>query len=141
MLGLKRILTWCAKHTPRINVPLRRRQQRRVRLFRRRAESLDVTRIRRTQNQNHLMHQQGGPDSGDASAANMSTDTLVNDSFHRIRAFSDPAISEHTQNVYSYYPWSESEHDEIRSRSPPPLMRPHYETFPSLVEMGGFLSL
>ncbi|KAJ1729540.1 hypothetical protein LPJ72_004920 [Coemansia sp. Benny D160-2] len=135
MLGLKRILTWCAKHKPTINI--QKRRQRRTRMFRRRAESIDAGRISRND-----PLQQDERNSSEVSIGNISTDTLVNDGYHhRIRAFSDPAISGHTQNVYSYYPWSESEHDEIRSRSPPPPMRPHYETFPSLVEMGGLLSL
>ncbi|KAJ2867014.1 hypothetical protein GGI22_001154 [Coemansia erecta] len=133
MLGLKRLLSWCAKHSPSINAQRQRRQQRRNQLARRRAESLDVSGGGQTQDQQMHRH--------DSSDANMSTDTLVNDGYQRIRALSDPAISDLAQNVYSYYPWSESEHDEIRSRSPPPPTRPHYETFPSLVEMGGLLSL
>ncbi|KAJ1993481.1 hypothetical protein GGI25_002774 [Coemansia spiralis] len=122
MLSLKRILTWCARHSPYGHIQKRR-------LSRRRAESLDVT------TQGQLLCRRSNRRSGDTS---VSIDTLVSDR-HRGRAFSDPAIS-HSQHVYSYYPWSESEHEEILSRSPPPL-RPHYETFPSLVEMGGFLSL
>ncbi|KAJ2555025.1 hypothetical protein EV175_002392, partial [Coemansia sp. RSA 1933] len=110
-------------------------QPRRGYLSRRRAESLNVTEI--SQNQYQLIHQQESND----NSGNMSTDTLVNEGYQRIRAFSDPALSEHAQHEYSYYPWTESEDDEIRSRSPPPPTRPHYETFPSLVEMGGFLSI
>ncbi|KAJ2140356.1 hypothetical protein J3F82_005678, partial [Coemansia sp. RSA 637] len=68
---------------------------------------------------------------------NMSAETLVDE---KHRAFSDPEITD-MQHVYSYYPWTESEHEEILRRSPPPPSRRHYETFPSLVEMGGFLSL
>ncbi|KAJ1720100.1 hypothetical protein LPJ53_005240, partial [Coemansia erecta] len=75
-----------------------------------------------------------------AGSAGQSTETLVDDK-QRARALSDPAISLGYQHVYSYYPWSESEHEAILRRSPPPPLRPHYATFPSLVEMGGFMSL
>ncbi|KAJ1817638.1 hypothetical protein LPJ56_002039 [Coemansia sp. RSA 2599] len=140
MLKLKRLLIWCTRH--RAATQSRRRQPNRQdqqnsaddgrqsqqrqrlggRLFGRRAAvSMDEPRQRRR-----------------SSDRNLSSETLV-DEKHRARAFSDPAISEY-QHVYSYYPWSESEHEEILSRSPPPL-RPHYATFPSLVEMGGFLSI
>ncbi|KAJ1647055.1 hypothetical protein J3B02_001023 [Coemansia erecta] len=143
MLRLKRLLIWCTRH--RSATQSRRRQQSRRnqensgdsrqsqqrqrvggRLFGRRAAvSMDEPRRRNSSSSN-------------SSSDNMSTETLV-DEKHRARAFSDPAISEY-QHIYSYYPWSESEHEEILSRSPPPL-RPHYATFPSLVEMGGFLSI
>ncbi|KAJ1898388.1 hypothetical protein GGI03_007688 [Coemansia sp. RSA 2337] len=119
MSKVKKILVWCAKHTPCIP------QRRPSRLFRRRAETLDES--------VYIPSQQL------VDERSVSTETLV-DEKHRARALSDPPISEY-QHVYSYYPWSESEHDAILSRSPPPLRRPHYETFPSLVEMGGFLSL
>ncbi|KAJ2231111.1 hypothetical protein IWW45_005570 [Coemansia sp. RSA 485] len=143
MLKLKRLLIWCTRH--RAATQSRRRQQpqqhqqqqasedpadsrqQRQRLLgsrlfgRRAAVSMDEPRRRRR-----------------SSDHSLSTETLV-DEKQRARAFSDPAISEY-QHVYSYYPWSESEHEEILSRSPPPL-RPHYATFPSLVEMGGFLSI
>ncbi|KAJ1822858.1 hypothetical protein IWW57_001415 [Coemansia sp. S610] len=119
MSKVKKILVWCAKLTPCMT------QRKPSRLFRRRAETLDESVYIPSQQPN--------------DARNVSTETLV-DEKHRARAFSDPPISEY-QHVYSYYPWTESEHDEILSRSPPPLRRPHYETFPSLVEMGGFLTL
>ncbi|KAJ1999047.1 hypothetical protein GGI04_004562 [Coemansia thaxteri] len=122
MLKVKKILVWCAKHSRCIH----RRGSSRL-LFRRRAHTLEET-----------QHTHEGRLSG-SKGRNVSTETLVDEKY-RARAFSDPAISEH-QHVYTYYPWSESEHDEILSRSPPPLRRPHYQTFPSLVEMGGFLSL
>lgn len=73
-----------------------------------------------------------------------STDTLVDTEDTRPRAFSDSLLADSEdvyQNVYSYFPWSEAEHEEILSRCPSPECRPHYQTFPSLVEMGGFLSL
>ncbi|KAJ2456141.1 hypothetical protein GGF42_003283 [Coemansia sp. RSA 2424] len=121
MSKVKKILVWCAKHTPCIP------QHGRSRLFgRRRAQTLDETAF--------------VPSQRLSDERNVSTETLVDEKY-RARALSDaPPISEN-QHVYSYYPWSESEHDEMLSRSPPPLRRPHYETFPSLVEMGGFLSL
>ncbi|KAI8326362.1 hypothetical protein GQ54DRAFT_71526 [Martensiomyces pterosporus] len=114
MLSLKRLLTWCAGRitTARCRKPWM--------FCRSRACSLDVARQYKSDDQN------------------ASFETLVNEK-HRTRAFSDPGISDY-QHIYSYYPWSESEHEDILSRSPPP-SRPHYETFPSLVEMGGLLTL
>ncbi|KAJ1936538.1 hypothetical protein GGF37_005567 [Kickxella alabastrina] len=124
MLKFKRIFDWCAKHKGSM-------QSRRgtpgngSRIFsRRRSQNLAEEHIEsaRRHSEDH----------------NVSMETLV-DEKHRTRAFSEPDISEY-QHEYSYYPWSESEHEEILSRSPAPL-RPHYATFPSLVEMGGFMSI
>ncbi|KAJ2778434.1 hypothetical protein H4R18_004594 [Coemansia javaensis] len=116
-MGLKQIVSWCIRHKPAI--------QRRI--FRRRTDTLDST------------GSAGQISMGFSSRTSTSSATLVDEKNHG-RALGSPAMSD-VQHVYSYYPWTESEHEEILSRSPPPPMRRHYETFPSLVEMGGFLSL
>ncbi|KAJ2612563.1 hypothetical protein H4S08_002638 [Coemansia sp. RSA 1365] len=124
MLKLKQILTWCVRHKPCT--------QRRPRVRRRRTDTLDSTGS--IEHHTHLSQV-----TGVNTPPSTSSETLV-DEKHRERRFSDTDISE-DQHVYSYYPWTESEHEEILRRSPPPPLRRHYETFPSLVEMGGFLSL
>ncbi|KAJ2787608.1 hypothetical protein GGI15_000570 [Coemansia interrupta] len=137
MKNIKRLLIWWARHTGALGSRRRRRQQQQGeqgtpttptqprRLFGRRAAvSLDTPRM-------------GGAYAGSAA---VSTETLVDDK-QRARALSDPAISLGYEHVYSYFPWSEAEHEAILQRSPPPPLRPHYATFPSLVEMGGFMSL
>ncbi|KAJ2078510.1 hypothetical protein H4R24_004429 [Coemansia sp. RSA 988] len=124
MLKFKQILTWCARHKPGM--------QRRSRVQRRRTDTLDST-------GSCGQHSHLSQVTGVNTPPSTSSETLV-DEKHRGPTFSNPDISD-DQHEYSYYPWTESEHEEILRRSPPPPMRRHYETFPSLVEMGGFLSL
>ncbi|KAJ2898740.1 hypothetical protein GGI21_004844 [Coemansia aciculifera] len=124
MGNVKKILVWCARHTACIP---QRGRSRLLASRRRRSSTLDSA------------------ESGSGDGRNPSMETLVDEKY-RERAFSDAQplptdVPEPHQNEYSYYPWSESEYCEMLSRSPPPPRRPHYETFPSLVEMGGFLSL
>ncbi|KAJ2845829.1 hypothetical protein IWW36_004627, partial [Coemansia brasiliensis] len=111
------LLSWCIRHTA---------IQRRTRVFGRRVStgSNASTRQSSQYSQESMRH-------------SLSSETLVEE---KHRAFSEPEITE-IQHIYSYYPWTESEHEEILRRSPPPPSRRHYETFPSLVEMGGLLAL
>ncbi|KAJ2346328.1 hypothetical protein IWW50_005297 [Coemansia erecta] len=122
MLKLKQMFSWCIRHKPVV--------QRRTRIFGRRTDTESIESFQ----QARFSH-----DSVMSARHSSSSETLV-DEKHRGRAFSDPEITE-IQHEYSYYPWTESEHEEILRRSPPPPSRRHYDTFPSLVEMGGFLSL
>ncbi|KAJ2451992.1 hypothetical protein EV183_003233 [Coemansia sp. RSA 2336] len=118
MLKVKKLLSWCIRHTT---------TQRRTRVFGRRASTSSTASTRQSSQYQESIRN------------SLSSETLV-DEKHRVRMFGEPAITE-IQHVYSYYPWTESEHEEILRRSPPPPSRRHYETFPSLVEMGGLLAL
>ncbi|KAJ2158054.1 hypothetical protein GGF46_004048 [Coemansia sp. RSA 552] len=125
MLKLKQILTWCIRHK---SAPPRR-----PRVLRRRGDTMESADIMWPPRFSTASRMSGGRRSADS-------ETLVDDEKFYVRGLSDSHITE-TDHVYSYYPWPASEHEEILRRSPPPPSRRHYDTFPSLVEMGGFLSL
>ncbi|KAJ2285304.1 hypothetical protein IWW55_007297, partial [Coemansia sp. RSA 2706] len=114
------LFTWCVRH---------KSASRRTRVFGRRVDA---------ESSDSIPHLRFSHDSGMSARHSTSSETLVDEKL-RGRAF-DAEIVE-MEHEYSYYPWTESEHEEILRRSPPPPSRRHYETFPSLVEMGGFLSL